>query len=100
MKLPRVVRRSTSFRGVPHTGAEHFRLATLGVVQHVIEHCAEGGVPAALDAYPFLGDYRAEVAELVDDEATTAVRWRGELQAWERRATGNLPLRSLEAAGL
>lgn len=102
MSAPVLVRplRAATFADVPHTAAQHIRLALLGAIAHVIEQAVDGGESAALDAYPFLADYRDAIAGHVGDEPEGAARWRVALTDWERREPAPLPLLWLLDAGL
>ncbi|HEU4882813.1 MAG TPA: ATP-binding protein [Longimicrobium sp.] len=91
--------RADPFADVPHSPAEHFRLALFGVIAHVIEQCGGGDPAAAVQAHPFLADYRDEIeARVGSDDA--AARWRAAMEGWEARARGHLPLRALLGAGM
>ena len=102
MSAPALVRPMppAPFTDVPHTPAQHIRLALLGVIAHVIEQCVDGEETAALDAYPFLGDYHDEIADQVGDDRGIAARWRVALAEWEHRSPATLPLGALLDAGL
>lgn len=88
------------FADVPHTPAEHFRLALFGVIARVIEQCGDGDVQAALDAHPFLADYRDELVARLRDGEADSTRWRAALEQWEERAPLQLPMCSLLEAGM
>ena len=47
-----------AFHDVPHTAAQHFRLALHGVIARVIGACTGGDLAAAFEALPFLQTYR------------------------------------------
>jgi hypothetical protein len=100
MKLTFGTKSAGPFATITHTAAEHFRLAMLGVVQHVIEQYPTGGVEAALEAQPFLADYYEEVTALVGRKGSPASRWRRALVKWEAAAPGHLPLCALIDAGM
>ncbi len=94
-----------SFTGRPFTASQHFRLSLYATIAHALEVFADGDLPTALEACPFLEDYVDDIAGSLDDEAGTgfAPRWRHALADWERqaeRAGAALPLLNLRRAGL
>jgi hypothetical protein len=88
------------FSATPHNASGHFRLALFGVIAHLIEACANGDRPAALETYPFLEDYVDELAALLQHSEPSSALWRAALAAWETTAATQLPLLALIRAGL
>jgi hypothetical protein len=88
------------FADVPHSPAEHFRLALFGVIAQVIDQAGDGDAAAAVPAHPFLADYRDEIGARVGADGPAAASWRAALEGWEARASRRLPLQALRAAGL
>ena len=97
---PRSPSRAALFSDVPHTAAQHFRLALYGVIARVIEECAGGGLAAAFEAQPFLADYHQELLSHTGTEAPTSAAWNEALVRWEARSPQRLPLGSLLDAGV
>jgi ATPase family associated with various cellular activities (AAA) len=86
------------FADTPCTPAQHFRLALLGVVAHILEACADGDVATTLERYPFLADYQ-EASEGAACQSSASA-WREDLSTWEERAPIPLPMKSLIDAGM
>lgn len=88
------------------TPAEHFRFCFYGAVLHLLGRMSEsaGSMDAAIERFPFLAGYRAEVRwpGLDDRDGRQASRlWQDALAEWEQTQAGHLPLRALgDAAGL
>src|SRR5689334_450307 len=89
-----------AFADVRPTAPEHFRLAILGVIAHVIEACAGGERDGVFAAHPFLADYAEELVASLHRPDATATHWRSQLATWADTVGGDLPLRALAAAGL
>jgi hypothetical protein len=98
--------RKNLFDDVQPTPAEHFKLFFYGAVLSLFHHVVQvfGSSEAAFKEFPFLVGYNNELADggLAGVDSTKAVSlWLESLRAWEKKATGHLPLRALrEAAGL
>jgi hypothetical protein len=90
-------RNEDPFGEVPHTAAQHFKLALFGAIARVIEQCTDGDVVAALDAHPFLTDYHDELVSQLGGAGSLAAAWRAALTQWEARSAGHLPIRALLA---
>jgi ATPase family associated with various cellular activities (AAA) len=94
------------FADLPRAPAEHFKLCFYGAVLYVLEHAAAsfGSVERALEYFPFLAGYWAELsARGLDGSALPEahVRWSSGVRDWEATTAGHLPLRALrEATGL
>ena len=92
--------------GLPRTAASHFNLYYYTAVLDLCEPVAAyyGSIEAALNEFPFLQDYLAELAGLglVGQEFDQASEsWYQALADWEAGVREFLPLRALqEAAGL
>jgi hypothetical protein len=84
----------------PHTAGEHFRLAVLGVVAHILEAATAGDREALFEAHPFLADYAEAIASHLGTPEPSAADWRTALEVWESRAAARLPLPALFRAGL
>ncbi len=88
------------FEDVPHSPAQHCRLALFGVIAHLLEECTGGNLAAALEAHPFLGDYRDEIVSRFPRTDSLTAAWRAALLDWEQRAPQRLPLQRLLDTGL
>ncbi len=103
MNAPLPVARVTPgspFADVPHTAAQHCRLALFGVIAHMMGECSDGDLTAAFEAHPFLTDYHEEIKARFPRTDLVAVEWRAAMIRWEERAPRRLPLRALLDAGL
>jgi hypothetical protein len=96
----------TTFASLPPTPPQHFRLYFFGAVLRLLDQLTQalGSRGAALEQFPFLAGYQAELSGLGLEEmgpANALAWWQGALWAWEGQAAGHLPLRALrEAADL
>lgn len=88
------------FSDTPHTASEHFRLSLFAVIAHLIETCADGDRPYALETYPFLQDYADELSLIYKHPEPSASQWRQALAVWEASSPFKSPLLSLMQAGL
>jgi hypothetical protein len=94
------------YADLPPTPAQHFRLYYYGAVLRLLDQLALalGSRTAALEQFPFLAGYEAELVGLGLEglgPAKASAWWHGALWAWEEAAPGHLPLRALRtAAGL
>ena len=87
--------------GLPYTAPEHFRLALLGVIAHLLEVYADGDPAEALAAHPFLTDYADAIGSQLGVPEWTVAAWRAALADWEGAGPAErLPLARLRAAGL
>ena len=93
---------STALADVPHTPAQHLRLALYGVIARITECCAEGGVAAAEESQDFLSVYLDEMEERLGRREHPGPAWDAALRSWEALAPANavLPLRALARRGL
>jgi DNA polymerase III delta prime subunit len=92
-----------AFAEMPHSAAQHLRLALFGVIARVIESCTAGDIDAALQVHPFLGEYVDEIRARVGVCESVTAQWWRQVCDWEReavRAESHLPLVALRDAGL
>ena len=100
------MRKKNLFDGLEPTPAEHFKLFFYGAVLSLFHHVVQvfGSSEAAFKEFPFLIGYNNELADggLAGVNSGKAVLvWLDSLRAWEKKATGHLPLCALrQAAGL
>jgi hypothetical protein len=94
------------FAAVPLTPNGHFVLCLYDAVFHLINHIRRlnevTGTPleAALDRFPFLGEYFGEMRAEMPDDLTwgeASEWWRESIEAWEARCPRRLPLADLAA---
>ena len=88
------------FDDLPRTPAAHFKLYFLATAARVLDElCVSYGSDEAVDEqFPFLADYREELAGRQPeglDAAESRRWWRDALAAWERGASAGLPLARL-----
>jgi hypothetical protein len=91
---------ASPFADVPHTAAQHCRLALFGVIAHMMGECTDGDLAAAFESHPFLTDYHEEIAARFGGAGPIAAAWRAALVRWEECAPQRLPLCALLDAGL
>ena len=100
------MRKKNLFDDLEPTPAEHFKLFFYGAVLSLFHHVVQvfGSSEAAFKEFPFLIGYNNELADggLAGVNSGKAVLvWLDSLRAWEKKATGHLPLCALrQAAGL
>ena len=103
---PAAVVSGPPFAEVPRTPVGHFVLCLYDAVFHLINHIRRlnevTGTPleAALERFPFLGEYFSEMREQMPDDLTwgdAAVWWRESISAWEAECPMRLPLVDLAA---
>jgi hypothetical protein len=89
---------ATAWADVPHTPAQHLKLALFGVVARIIDAVAEGDVMAAQEAQGFLADYVDDMAERLGTRDVSCEAWRTALRRWEAQAPAprKLPLLALQ----
>ena len=92
----------TAWADVPHTPAQHLKLALFGVVSHIIEAGAEGDLAAAEEAQGFLADYVDDMAEQLGTRDVSSDAWHEALGRWEAQTPAScwLPLLALKRHGL
>lgn len=88
------------FDDLPHTPAQHFRLALYATIARLIEQCTGGDLESAFGAQPFLAEYHDALLAHPGAEPPVASAWREALARWERATTCRLPMKSLEAIGI
>ena len=91
---------ASPFADVPHSAAQHCRLALFGVIAQMLTECTEGDLTAAVAAHPFLADYYEEINARFPGTDAPAAQWRAALARWEEAAPQRLPLCALLGAGL
>ena len=90
------------FTDLPPTAASHFRLYYFAAVLHVLDQLSAsfGTRAAALEQFPFLAGYQAEVAGLDEHHSAGAdAWWRDVIDVWEKSVSVHLPLRAMRQAG-
>src|SRR5438128_1855830 len=95
---------SSPFTNLPPTAASHFRLYYFAAVLHVFDQLSAsfGTRAAALEQFPFLAGYQAEVDGVGLEGLHSAAAdswWRDALAGWERSVSVHLPLRALRQTG-
>jgi ATPase family protein associated with various cellular activities (AAA) len=97
------------FDDVPPTAAGHFQLNVYAAVYWLVDHlrrmgrAAAPGLDAAIERYPFLAGYGAEIRRRLPEGLTwpdAKAWWRSEIARWERATEAHLPLRALTDEGL
>jgi hypothetical protein len=89
---------TTRLADVAATPREHFKLHFYGAVLRLRERLLAAPPPADdLRTLAFLGGYFEEL-DRIGFAVGEAAGWADEVEAWERRAPGHLPLRALRAA--
>ena len=85
----------------PADVARHFELAFYGALLRLRASLPGLDGPEVRDAFPFLGGYLDQLPRWARDTDPTGAwrRWCDEIDAWERAATGHLPIAGLRRAG-
>jgi hypothetical protein len=95
---------STPFDHLPRTAHSHFLLhfyAAVDRVLHYIYRLSQVGSPSldsTFERYPFLAGYFAEMRRHLPNDIhwrASGAWWQGQIEQWETRADGHLPLAAL-----
>ena len=87
---------------VPHTPAQHLKLALFGVVARIAEVGVDDGAEATADAQGIVADYVDDIETWLGTRTQLAASWQVALRFWEASAPAEpvMPLLALARSGL